>query len=67
MSHRLDPLLQPRSIAMIGASNNPGRIGGMPLDLLDDIKARGRLYFQSEAFENSLPASLPNDQMITEA
>jgi len=33
-AHRLDPLLRPRSIAMVGASNQAGRIGGMPLDLL---------------------------------
>ncbi len=44
MSHRLDPLLQPRSIAMIGASNNPGRIGGMPLDLLRHFHYAGEVY-----------------------
>ena len=27
--HRLGPLLQPRSIAMVGASNQAGRIGGI--------------------------------------
>lgn len=30
----LTPLLSPRSIAIIGASDNPKRIGGMPVDLL---------------------------------
>jgi acyl-CoA synthetase (NDP forming) len=30
----LDPLLSPRSIAVIGASDNPKRIGGVPVDLL---------------------------------
>lgn len=30
----LDPLLRPRSIAVIGASDNPARIGGVPVDLL---------------------------------
>ena len=30
----LDPLLRPRSIAIIGASDNKARIGGVPLDLL---------------------------------
>lgn len=30
----LDPLLRPRSIAVIGASDNPVRIGGVPVDLL---------------------------------
>lgn len=44
MSHRLSPLLQPRSIAMIGASNNPARIGGMPLDLLRHFDFAGQVY-----------------------
>ena len=44
MSHRLSPLLQPRSIAMIGASNNPARIGGMPLDLLRQFNFEGQVY-----------------------
>lgn len=44
MTHRLDPLLQPRSIALIGASNNPGRIGGMPLDLLRHFGYAGAVY-----------------------
>ena len=30
----LDPLLRPRSIAVIGASDVPARIGGTPIDLL---------------------------------
>ena len=30
----LDPLIRPRSIAVIGASDNPARIGGVPVDLL---------------------------------
>src|SRR5690606_8694439 len=30
----LDALLKPRSIAVIGASDNPKRIGGVPVDLL---------------------------------
>ncbi|MEY4161113.1 MAG: hypothetical protein RLZZ136_1734 [Pseudomonadota bacterium] len=30
----LEPLLKPRSIAIIGASDNPARIGGVPVDLL---------------------------------
>jgi acetate---CoA ligase (ADP-forming) len=44
MTHRLSPLLQPRSIAMIGASNNPARIGGMPLDLLRHFEFEGDVY-----------------------
>ncbi|WP_237216211.1 acetate--CoA ligase family protein [Falsiroseomonas oryziterrae] len=38
MSHPLDSLLRPRSIAIIGASDDPTRIGGRPLAYL---KARG--------------------------
>jgi len=40
----LRPLLDPRSIAMIGASADPGRIGGMPLDLLSRFGYEGRVY-----------------------
>jgi len=38
MSHPLDSLLKPRSIAIVGASDDPTRIGGRPLAYL---KARG--------------------------
>ena len=41
---RLQPLLAPRSIALIGASDNPGRIGGMPLDLLRHFGFAGAVY-----------------------
>ena len=44
MTSRLDPLLNPRSIAMIGASANPGRIGGMPLELLTRFGFSGGIY-----------------------
>lgn len=44
MTARLDPLLNPRSIAMIGASANPGRIGGMPLELLTRFGYAGGIY-----------------------
>jgi len=30
----IDALLKPRSIAIVGASDSPARIGGVPLDLL---------------------------------
>ena len=43
-AHRLAPLLQPRSIAMIGASDQAGRIGGMPLDLLRHFGYAGQVY-----------------------
>jgi acyl-CoA synthetase (NDP forming) len=44
MTARLEPLLNPRSIAMIGASANPGRIGGMPLELLTRFGFQGGIY-----------------------
>lgn len=44
MNERLEPLLNPSSIALIGASNNPGRIGGLPLELLTTFKYRGDIY-----------------------
>lgn len=44
MTARLDPLLNPRSIALIGASANPGRIGGMPLELLTRFGFQGGIY-----------------------
>lgn len=44
MTHRLSPLLQPGSIAMIGASTNPARIGGMPLDLLKHFGYLGEVF-----------------------
>lgn len=44
MTLSLDPLLNPRSIAMIGASADPGRIGGMPLDLLTRFGYEGGIY-----------------------
>lgn len=52
MTHRLDPLLQPRSIAMVGASNNAGRIGGMPLDLLRHFGYAGRVYPVNPKYED---------------
>ena len=42
--HRLDPLLQPRSIALIGASADASRIGGMPLDLMRHFGYAGAVY-----------------------
>ncbi len=44
MSQLLEPLLNPRSIAMIGASDNAGRIGGMPLELLSRFGFAGQVY-----------------------
>jgi len=51
MSHRLDPLLQPDSIALIGASNDAGRIGGMPLDILRHFEFPGAVYPVNPKYE----------------
>lgn len=44
MRPALDCLLDPHSIAMIGASANAGRIGGMPLELLTRFGYAGGIY-----------------------
>jgi acyl-CoA synthetase (NDP forming) len=44
VTHKLDSLLQPHSIALVGASNQAGRIGGMPLDLLRHFGYAGKVY-----------------------
>jgi acyl-CoA synthetase (NDP forming) len=43
-THRLSPLLNPQSIAVIGASNNGTRIGGMPLAHLTKFGYQGAIY-----------------------
>lgn len=43
-THRLEPLLNPASIAIVGASNNAARIGGMPIAHLTRFGYRGRIY-----------------------
>lgn len=40
----LAPLLAPRSIAIIGASSNPARLGGRPLQILLQHKYPGPIY-----------------------
>lgn len=44
MAHSLDPLLRPRSVAVIGASDEPSRIGGRPVYSMLEGKFQGRLY-----------------------
>lgn len=44
MTHALDRLFQPESVAIIGASDNPGRIGGRPLRYLLQAGFKGALY-----------------------
>ena len=40
----LDPLLAPRSVALIGASENAARIGGRPLRYLSEGGFKGKVY-----------------------
>ena len=42
--HSLDALLRPASVAVIGASNDPTRIGGRPIRYLRDARYGGRIY-----------------------
>ena len=42
--HRLTPLLNPTSIAVVGASNNAARIGGMPLAHLTKFGYQGAIF-----------------------
>ncbi|CEJ09735.1 succinyl-CoA synthetase subunit beta [bacterium YEK0313] len=43
-AHRLEPLINPASIAILGASADPGRVGGMPLQLLLQHRFAGPIY-----------------------
>ncbi|MEO8816671.1 MAG: CoA-binding protein, partial [Paralcaligenes sp.] len=40
----LNPLLRPNSVAIVGASNNPHKIGGMPVRLLRELGFSGAIY-----------------------
>ena len=42
--HSLDALLRPASVAVIGASSDPTRIGGRPIRYLRDARYGGRIY-----------------------
>ena len=44
MSHSLASLLAPQSVAVIGASDAPSRIGGRPLRYLRESGYAGRIY-----------------------
>ena len=44
MAHSLDPLMRPQSVAVIGASDEPARIGGRPVYSMLAGKYQGRLY-----------------------
>ncbi len=51
MAHKLDPLLNPQSIAIVGASDDAGRIGGMPIDLLTRFGYRGQIHPVNPKYE----------------
>src|SRR5262252_5879008 len=40
----LEPLFRPASIAIIGASSDPKKIGGLPVDFLKTYKFSGRIF-----------------------
>lgn len=44
MVNSLDPLMRPKSVAVIGASDEPSRIGGRPVFSMLEGKYQGRLY-----------------------
>ena len=44
MAHGLEPMLHPKSVAVIGASDEPGRIGGRPISFMKAAKYAGAIY-----------------------
>ncbi len=44
MAHSLDALLHPKSVAVIGATNEPGRIGGRPIFTMTNAGYAGAIY-----------------------
>ncbi len=44
MKHRLDPLLRPRSVAVVGASDSPDSVGQWALKNLELGGYRGKIY-----------------------
>ncbi|NYT75603.1 acetate--CoA ligase family protein [Alcaligenaceae bacterium] len=51
MIHRLEPLLNPRSIAFVGASSKEGRIGGMPISLITRYGYEGKVFPVNPKYE----------------
>lgn len=71
--HRLDCLFQPRSIAVVGASSDPSKIGGRPIAYMRRAGFKGPLYpinpQQSEvqgvkAYPSLAAIGAPVDQVI---
>ena len=54
----LDAILNPRSVAVIGASDTPGRIGGRPIHMMKQAGYSGALYPVNPKYEEiqGLPA-----------
>ena len=46
---RLKAALDPRSVAIIGASENPNKVGGRPVHYLDKFGFKGKIFPQSVA------------------
>ena len=56
----LDPLVRPRSVAVIGASDEPARIGGRPIAYMKERGFAGRdLPGEPEAGDGAGAAGLP--------
>lgn len=51
MPHRLEPLLNPASIDVIGASDNAARIGGIALTHLTHLGYKGAVYPVNPKYE----------------
>jgi acyl-CoA synthetase (NDP forming) len=51
MNHRLDPLLRPRSVAIVGASSRPDSVGEWSLKNLGLGGYRGNVYPVNPAYE----------------
>jgi len=58
MTHQLEPMLRPKSVAIIGASNTPSRIGGRPINAMKNAGFKGEIYPVNPNYETiqDLPA-----------
>ncbi|MEH6544893.1 MAG: acetate--CoA ligase family protein [Sneathiella sp.] len=58
MTHSLEPMLRPKSVAIIGASDTPSRIGGRPIHSMKTLGYKGDIYPVNPKWETiqDLPA-----------
>ncbi|WP_373084115.1 acetate--CoA ligase family protein [Sneathiella sp.] len=58
MTHPLEPMLRPKSVAVIGASNTASRIGGRPIHSMKTLGYKGKIYPVNPNYETvqDLPA-----------